>query len=262
MTTMMPILIVLNMITNNYRCRTTMAVQQTSTVTLARSTRSGEGSARWASPKSPNITTDHKKFTKYHQISLKMAQKLNHQILHTLPTTKQFNPILFTTGRLWRGLESHGPEIFHNCGCEEDLWCLSQQNWRSTHVQVAFHVFDLSLRKSSSQGNRLSERVWEPPKHHPAAERAPGGQRQGPLPRLRVHGDRPPPRDQEGQHPQGHPQTVHHVPAVQGDFFLKYFVFKLNLFLILVMARQLSSYTPAMWFTATRNLQISSSTHK
>ena len=83
-------------------------------------------------------------------------------------------------------------------------------------------MFDLSCRKSSFQGNRLSERVWEPPEHHPAAERAPGCERQGPLPRLRVHGDRPPPRDQEGQHPQGHPQTVHHVPAVQGDFFLNF----------------------------------------
>ena len=72
-TTMMSILIMLNMITNNYRCRTTMAVQQTSTVTLARSMRSGEGSARWASPKSPNITTDHKNFTTYHQISPKIS---------------------------------------------------------------------------------------------------------------------------------------------------------------------------------------------
>ena len=44
--------------------------------------------------------------------------------------------------------------------------------------------------------------------------------------------------------------------------FSQIFVFKLDLFLILVMPRQLSSYTPAMWFTATRNLQISSSTHK
>ena len=42
----------------------------------------------------------------------------------------------------------------------------------------------------------------------------------GSVPGVRVHGDGPAPRDQEGQHTQGHPQTVHHVPTIQGQFYV------------------------------------------
>ena len=38
----------------------------------------------------------------------------------------------------------------------------------------------------------------------------------GPVPGVWVHGDWPAPRHQEGEHTQGDPQTVHHVPALQG----------------------------------------------
>ena len=98
------------------------------------------------------------------------------------------------------------------------------------------------FQTSDLQGNCLSERVWEPPKHHPTPECPPSGERQGPLPGVRVHGDGLAPRHQEGKHPQGDPQTVHHVPAVQGE---QYFL-QNNLNLIFYIIRRPSSYIRAM----------------
>ena len=99
-----------------------------------------------------------------------------------------------------------------------------------------------SFKTSELQGNCLSERVWEPPKHHPTLECPPSGERQGPLPGVRVHGDGPAPRHQEGKHPEGDPQTIHHVSAVQGrrgcHHNLLDFIFDL--------IRQPSSYIRAM----------------
>ena len=98
------------------------------------------------------------------------------------------------------------------------------------------------------QGNCLSERVWEPPKHHPTVECPPSGERQGPLPGVRVHGDGLAPRHQEGKHPQGDPQTVHHVSAVQGKNWrlTKPFNSLHQIKIIIVLIRQPSSYIPEM----------------
>ena len=35
-----------------------------------------------------------------------------------------------------------------------------------------------------------------------------------------VHGDGSASRDQEGEHPQGHPPPVHHVPTIQGKHYI------------------------------------------
>ena len=58
--------------------------------------------------------------------------------------------------------------------------------------------------------------VWESPEHHQAAERDQGEQRQGHLPGVREHGHGPAQRDQARQHPEGHPQALHHLPAAEG----------------------------------------------
>ena len=99
-----------------------------------------------------------------------------------------------------------------------------------------------SFKTSDFQGNCLSERVWEPPKHHPTLECTPSGERQGPLPGVRVHGDGPASRDKEGKHPEGDPQTIHHVSAVQG----KRDSHQNLLDIIFDLIRQPSSYIRAM----------------
>ena len=86
---------------------------------------------------------------------------------------------------------------------QEDLRRLPERHRRAAHVPRD-HV------PAGADGAR---------EHHPAAERAEGGERQGHLPRLRLHGDRPP-RRHPRQHPRAGAQAVHRVPVPQGAALL------------------------------------------
>ncbi len=72
------------------------------------------------------------------------------------------------------------------------------------------------MRVANVSGDRVPAGVRRPPEHNKAAERDEGGERPRHLPRIRVHGHRPAHRHQEGEHPQGHTQALHHAPAIQG----------------------------------------------